>query len=506
MDRYVRKPLGHERIGRHTGLVLLDDDTCYRAMVARDPRFDGRFMVGVLTTGVYCRPVCPARTPLRRNVRFFATAAAASAAGLRSCKRCRPDSLPGSREWDYRTDLVARALRLIAAGEADDGVGRLAQRLGVSERHLRREIRTELGTTPSRLSRTRRAQTARLLVEQTDLPMTEIAFAAGFRSLRQFNDVMRDEFGAAPGGLRRRGVDRSRASDQPGMVALSLRHREPYDRSAMLAWLARHAVPGVDDVDAQRQEVTTTAVDGTRVVVGFGPGAVSVVLTGPPGGDLSWLPGRVASLRHWLDLDANPAAVAAGLERDPASHQIVAARPGVRVVGALDPFRGLITTILAQRVSVATAGTQAGRFVQVFAGGGPVRFPTADLVAAADPLRLSAALGVTRAKGRTLVAAASAVAEGRLLLHHDADRDEVVARLAAVPGIGPWTIGDLRMRVLADPDVWPAGDLVLRRAVGAGGIAAGMNEQLVTPWRSYAAHQVWVAVAAERERARGAAA
>lgn len=488
--------------------MLPDEDTCYQAMVARDGRFDGRFFVGVLTTGVYCRPVCPARTPLRRNVRFFATAAAAAAAGLRACKRCRPDSLPGSRDWDHRSDLVGRALRLIASGAADDaGVAAVAEQLGVTDRHLRRQLESQLGVSPMQLARTRRAQTARMLLEQTPLPVTEIAFAAGFRSVRQFNDVMRAEFGAAPSVLRSSSDrDDPRTSDQPGTLALRLRHREPYDRPAMLGWLARHAVPGVDAVDPPHSEVATTALDGTGVTVRFGDGSVSVVLTGPAGGDLGWLPGRVAAVRQWLDLDANPAGIADGLARDPALAPIVAARPGVRVVGALDPFRGLLTTILSQRVSVAAARTHAGRFVVVFDGEAPARFPAPSAVAAADPDDLARRIGVTRSKGRTLVAASAAVADGTLALGPHADRTEAERRLAALPGVGPWTLADVRMRVLADPDIWPGGDLVLHRAIQPGGIVAGMDERLVRPWRSYAAHQVWVAVAAARELRKGTAA
>jgi AraC family transcriptional regulator of adaptative response / DNA-3-methyladenine glycosylase II len=433
-------------------------------------------------------------------VRFYVTSAAAAAAGLRACKRCRPDSLPGSRDWDHRSDLVARAVRLIASGAADDsGVGAVAAQLGVSDRHLRRQLESELGASPGQLARTRRAQTARMLLEQTRFPVTDIAFAAGFRSLRQFNDVMRSEFGSPPTLLRRSpGGPAERTSMQPAEITLRLRMREPYDRAGVLSWLRRHAVPGVDVVAPESPWLRTTALDGTVITTHFGVGAVTARLRGADG--LSWLPGRVASIRQWLDLDANPQAVTDVLGAVPRLHPLVCAHPGVRVVGGPDPFRALVCAILAQQVSVAAAATHAGRLVAAYdpaVEGFGGRFPEPAELAAADPAVLARQLGIPAARARTLVDAAAAVADGVVSVSPAADRNETAAALQRIRGIGPWTVADVRMRALADPDVWPASDLVLGRET-ASGVVAGLDPARAAPWRSYAAHQIWVAIAAAK--------
>lgn len=475
--------------------MLPDDDICYQALTARDSRFDGRFFAGVLSTGIYCRPVCPARTPHRRNVRFFGSAAAASAAGLRACRRCRPDSLPGSREWDHRGDLVARALRLIGSGhtyEADE----LAQRLHVSSRHLNRALVAEVGATSGQLMRTRRAQSARLLLEQTDLSAADVAFTAGFGSVRQFNDVIREHFGLTPRQLR---VGTGARSSSAGTLDLRLKLRPPYAVDAVLGWLARHAVPGVDDVDPGRRRVATRTIDGVGVTAWLGPESVRVSLALPTGADLRAVPRTIAAIRRWLDLDVAPTAVDAALGRDPRLAELVRRRPGLRVLGALDPFRSLTTTIVGQQVSVAAAATQNARLCALVGDG--TAFPTAAALASWDPERVAVAVGVPKARGRTLVDAATLIASGEVSLDPAGDRDDIVATLGQIKGVGPWTVADVRMRCLADPDVWPGGDLVLRRALAPGGRFAGLEPAAVAPWRSYLAHHVWVANADPKQEA-----
>ena len=471
-----------------------DEDTCYRALCARDARFDGRFFVGVLTTGVYCRPVCPARTPHRRNVRFLGSAAAAVAAGFRACRRCRPDTLPMSREWDHRGDLVAQALRMIAAGAADDGGGTatVAKSLGVTPRHLNRSLMAAVGATAGQLARTRRAQTARLLLVDTTLPLTEVAYAAGFGSVRQFNDVVRAHFGMTPSQLRAG----ERSAGGTGDLTLRLRMRPPYAVDAITARIARHGVPGVDDV--VDGSISTTTSWGAAVRVRFdSDSAVSLAVALPPSRDIREVAGLIDGVRRWLDLDANPAQVDSHLAGQPALAPLVTRRPGLRVVGTLDPFAGLVRTILGQQVSVAAAGTHAARLARHLTDG--TRLPTPDELAVADPVALAAAVGVPQARGQTLVAVARAVTDGGVVLDPAGDRESTVARLGEIRGIGPWTLAEVRMRCLADPDAWPEGDLVLRRALV--GRLAGLDLGRTAPWRSYVAHHVWVDEADRRRQA-----
>ncbi|MFN8125891.1 MAG: Ada metal-binding domain-containing protein [Candidatus Nanopelagicales bacterium] len=479
--------------------MIPDDDRCFQALVARDARFDGRFFVGVVTTGIYCRPVCPARTPHRRNVRFYPSAAAASAAGLRACRRCRPDSLPGSRAWDHRGDLVARALRLIGSGAADEtGATGLAQQLHVTPRHLNRALVAEVGATAGALARARRAQTARLLLEQTGMSAADVAFASGFGSVRQFNDVMRRQFALTPGELRRAVPDDGRSAATTG-VDVRLRFRPPYAAEEVLAWMSRHTVPGVDRVDVAERVVSSGMPDGTRVHVVFEERSVRARVELPANVDVRAIPTRIAAVRRWLDLDAAPARIDADLSRDPALGSAVRRVPGLRVLGALDPFRTLTSTIVSQQVSVAAAATQNGRLCEFTTGGD--RFPTAAELAARDPDEVAGALGIPRRRGRALVEVAELVASAEVDLSAGADRDAVVDRLGQVAGIGPWTLADVRMRCLADPDVWPGSDLILRRAVSPGGRFVGFDPDSAAPWRSYAAHHVWVAHSVDQKPA-----
>jgi AraC family transcriptional regulator of adaptative response / DNA-3-methyladenine glycosylase II len=460
-----------------------DHDRCYRAVASRDSRFDGRFVTAVTSTGIYCRPSCPAQTPKRENVRFYPGATAAVAAGFRACRRCRPEAAPGSRDWDVRADLAARALRAIAAGAVDHegGVPALAESLHVSERHLHRVLVAEVGAGPLALARTRRAQTARLLLDATDLPMSQIAFAAGFSSVRQFNDTIREHFGSAPRELRRR-VHPDLAST--GQLTLRLAHRSPYAVEEMLGWQRLHLVPGIEEIDgaAYRRVLPTGAVVSLTV----GPNAT---LLSTRVDDVRTLTDTVTRCRRLLDADADPLAVDAALAEDPALAPLVAARPGLRVPGVVDGFELVVRTVLGQQVSVKAAHTFTARIVSAYGkpldapdGGLIARFPTAETLADAS----YDGIGITGSRVRTLRAVAHAHASGDLVLDGSADRDETRARLLALPGIGAWTVEYVAMRGLGDPDGFPATDLVLRRRI------AELDPDRWRPWRAYAAMHLWM--------------
>src|SRR4051794_18204121 len=475
---------------------LPDFETAYRAVQGRDPRFDGRLYLAVTSTGIYCRPSCPARTPKPENVRFYATAAAAVAAGFRACKRCRPDALPGSRAWDPRGGRVDRALRLVADGTVDEGgVAGLAAQLHVSERHLHRSLVGEVGVGALALARTRRAQTARLLIDQTALSLTDVAFAAGFASVRQFNDVMLGEFGCPPSQLRRalRGTPDpdGRTPGRGAPLVLRLVHREPYAAPAWLRWQAAHAVPGLEEVDR-----------GTyRRVVHTSKGPAVVDLTPAPGhllarlhlDDLGDLTPTVAALRRAADLDADPAAVDAALGEDPHLRDLVRRRPGLRVPGSVDGFEAAVRTVISQQVSLAGARRLTSRLVDAYGETLPpgadaatltTAFPTAEALAESD----LADVGLTGQRRLTIRAVAALVVDGRIDLTPGADREETRARLLAVPGVGPWTADVVALRALGDPDAWVPGDLILRRAVER----RGADPDAWRPWRAYAAMHLWI--------------
>ncbi|WP_433499764.1 Ada metal-binding domain-containing protein [Sphaerimonospora sp. CA-214678] len=500
----------------------LDFDTCYLAVSARDARFDGRFYTAVTSTGIYCRPVCPARTPARQNVRFFRHAAAAEAAGFRPCRRCRPELSPGDPRWNVRADLVGRALRLIDDGVADDqGVAGLARRLHVTERHLHRLFVTEIGTGPLAVARTRRLLLAKQLLTETSLSITDVAFAAGFGSVRQFNAAMKESYGFAPGELRkgrigtgaavtaaRRGhavpapdeQPRSAASTATGLT-LRLGHRMPYDARSMLRFLAARAIPGLESVTWSGQE---TAANGTP------PAEVASYSRAIPGGSLTLAPAAdhvklivhaddmrrlakiVSRCRRLLDLDADPEAVAAVLGPT-ALGPLIAQRPGLRVPGAFDGFEPAVRAVVGQQISVAGARTILGR-IAVRAGtsdgrpAGSVLFPSAERLAGAD----LTGLGLTTRRIATLRALAEAVAAGEIDLDGAQDPAEAVTLLLRIPGIGPWTAGYIALRSLRDPDAWPAGDLMLRKTMARLGIPAEEAEHW-RPWRAYAALHLWSA-------------
>jgi AraC family transcriptional regulator, regulatory protein of adaptative response / DNA-3-methyladenine glycosylase II len=517
--------------------VTLDFDTCYRALLARDPRFDGRFFTAVTSTGIYCRPICPARTPARRNIRFYPHAGAAEAAGFRACRRCRPEASPGSPEWNTRADLTGRAVRLIADGYVDEhGVDGLARRLAVTERHLRRLLVTELGAGPLALARTARLQTARRLLAETTMPVTEIAFASGFSSVRQFNASFAEAYGGATSSLRPV-LRRARRAPDGTWLTLRLACREPFDGDALLAFLAARATPGVEQVTGHRYARTIRGPGG--------PGLMELTLPAGPAwaqkGQASRrhvllqvrLPGlrgvgRVVSrCRRLLDLDADSRAIAAVLGADDVLAPLVAARPGLRVPGAYDGFELAARAVLGQQVSVPAASTLAGRLAARFGTrlAEPVGWPSVVFPGPADLVEADlSGLGLTAARQATLRTLATAVASGRLALDHGADPEETAARLSELPGIGPWTVAYILMRAVGDPDAFPGTDLGLRRALsdlgcqanraergqapaGAGraergrarSAGAGRAERW-RPWRAYAAVHLWTWHAASAHR------
>lgn len=497
----------------------LPHEQCYRAVQSRDARFDGWFVTAVHTTGIYCRPSCPAITPKPTNVSFFATAAAAQQRGFRACKRCRPDASPGSPEWNVRADVVARAMRLIADGVVDrDGVPGLATRLGYSERHLNRLVTDELGAGPLAVARARRAQTARLLVETTSLPITDVAFAAGFASVRQFNDTVREVFGTTPTDLRRARSDGG-ATSAPGTISLRLPVRGPFDADAVFAFLGLRAVPGVEHWDGMTYRRSLRLPGGPGVVAlraapgaGSGIGAAHVVCELRLA-DVADLQPAVERCRRLLDLDADPVAVDAQLGDDDVLGPLVRKRPGLRSPGCVDGAELLVRAILGQQISVAGARTLAARLAaavgdrlpdelvdsepeQAGAGAAPTHlFPSAAELAALDP----ALLPMPAARARSLLGACAAVAAGELALDAGADRSETGARLRSLPGIGPWTAAYVSMRALGDPDAFLPTDLGVRHALDALGVASApaAAERLAErwrPWRSYALHHLWASL------------
>ncbi|RIQ25093.1 DNA-3-methyladenine glycosylase 2 family protein [Jiangella rhizosphaerae] len=476
---------------------MLDEEACYRAVQGRDARFDGVFYLGVTSTGIYCRPSCPAMTPKRENVRFYRTAAEAQAAGFRTCRRCRPDATPGSAEWNIRADVVGRAMRLIADGVVDrDGVAGLAARLGYSERQVHRTLVEEVGAGPLRLARSQRAHTARVLLETTELPVTEIAFTAGFASVRQFNDTIREVYALTPTELRGKARRRGRAATA-GTVELRLAYRQPADLRGVLDFLALRAVPGVEEVDGGTYRRSLTLPHGTGVAeLTPRDGWLQATLRLADPRDLT---AAVARCRRVFDLDADPQAVDDLLGADPALGPLVVARPGTRVPGTVDGDELAVRGVLGQQVSVAAARTVAGRLVAehgkpLDAPVGTVThaFPTAAVLASVDP----STFPMPRSRQRTLHELTSRLADGTLSLDPGVDRDEAERRLLDVPGIGPWTARYVRMRALADPDVFLPTDLGVKHALAALGLpseprAVAELAENWRPWRSYALLHVW---------------
>ncbi len=472
--------------------MVLDADRLWQVVQAGDPRFDGWVYCGVTSTGIYCRPSCPARTPKRRNVRFFFTAAAAQAAGFRACKRCRPDASPGSPEWDARADLVGRAMRLIADGTVDrEGVTGLARKLGYTERHVHRQLVSAVGAGPLALARAQRAQTARILLETTKVPIAEVALAAGFRSVRQFNATVQEIFATTPGGLRAR--DRVPSAEGGGAVVLRLPFRAPLDAEGLIAFLALRAVPGVEEVveGAYRRSLRLPHGTGTVELQPAGEHVQARLWLE----DLRDLAAAVQRCKSLLDLDSDPQAVAEVLSADPLLGARVALAPGRRVAGHVDAHELAVRAVLGQQVSLAGARTLAARLVRAHGeavarptGSVTAAFPSAATLAGVDPGEL--AMPATRR--RAVLGLAEALASGNLVLDSGADRDEARARLLALPGIGPWTSEYIAMRALRDPDAFLPTDLGVRHGLqrlGQDGSPASA-ERLARRWRPYRAYAV----------------
>jgi AraC family transcriptional regulator, regulatory protein of adaptative response / DNA-3-methyladenine glycosylase II len=478
----------------------LDTEACYRAVSSRDRRFDGVFYTAVRTTGIYCRPSCPARTPAVRNVEFHPTAAAAQAAGFRACKRCLPDATPGSPEWDVAADVAGRAMRLISDGVVDrGGVDALAARVGYTPRHLSRLLTAELGAGPLALARARRAQTARVLIETTDLQFAEIAFAAGFASIRQFNDTIREVYALSPTELRGR---RGGAHPSTGTVTMRLAVRTPYAGRDLLAFLTLRAVPGVETAGEGWYAHTLALPHGTGTVrLDIGdhdePGQTAFVLATFALDDLRDTTAGVERVRRLLDADCDPVAVDEVLGGDPLLGPLVAARPGLRVPGHVDGNEVAVRAVLGQQVSVGAARTIAGRLTAEL--GKPVArsdgdlthlFPDVATLASLDPLDLP----MPRSRGRALIALCGALAEGEVVLDRGSGRDDTRRALLTIPGIGPWTADYIAMRALGDPDVFLPADTGTRDAVtrlGRDPVTAGTLAQSWRPWRSYAQVHLW---------------
>jgi AraC family transcriptional regulator, regulatory protein of adaptative response / DNA-3-methyladenine glycosylase II len=499
---------------------MMDDEQRYLAAASKDARFDGVFFTAVRTTGIYCRPSCPAMTPKQSNVTFYPTAAAAQQAGYRACKRCRPDASPGSPEWNVRSDVAGRAMRLIADGIVDrDGVPGLAARLGYSPRQVGRVLAAEVGAGPLALARAQRAQTARILVETTTLPMGDITFAAGFTSIRQFNATMLEVYDTPPSVLReraarRRGSAKATAAEAGPAGALSLRlpFRPPIDLARVFGYLAARAVPGVEVVTATEYSRTISLPNGpgvARLRIAGGENWVDCSLALA---DLRDVTAAVQRCRRLLDLDADPLAISGYLASDPVIGPLALGCPGRRSVGAVDGDEIALRAVLGQQVSVAAARRLAGRLTALH--GAPLphseagaateagaesepeplthAFPDVATIAGLDPETLP----MPRSRARALVSLADALASGAVCLHPGADREEATARLLALPGIGPWTAGYIRMRALSDPDAFPPGDAGVLRALRLLGHRADPGSdagaaQSWRPWRSYAVHHLW---------------
>lgn len=489
--------------------MLLDLEACYRAVCARDARFDGCFFTGVKTTGIYCRPICPAPTPKLKNVTFFPSAAAAQEAGFRPCLRCRPEIAPELAAWRGTSNSVSRALALIEEGGLDDAsIAEFAERLGLGERQLRRLFRQHLGASPIAVAQTRRVHLAKQLIHETDLPMTEVALASGYGSLRRFNESFRQMFGRPPASLRR---GAPHAAAIAGDVSLNLSYRPPYDWEAILAFLRKRAIPGIEQVD-ETSYARTIVVEGTQgIVQGIvhvqkaEGNALRATIRFPR---LAALPQIIARLRRVFDLAADPQVIAAHLSEDPLLVPLLSERPGLRVPGAWDGFELAVRALLGQQISVAAARTLAGRLVAQFgealtvdSSGFPALthvFPQASALAGAD----LAQIGLPKTRAAALGALATEVASCPAIFGPHASLDEAIARLRQLAGVGEWTAHYIAMRELREADAFPAADLGLIRAVAKLTGETPTPKALLAraerwrPWRAYAAQHLWAAEAA----------
>jgi AraC family transcriptional regulator of adaptative response / DNA-3-methyladenine glycosylase II len=487
---------------------------CEQARLSRDPRFDGLFFTAVTSTRIYCRPICPAPTPKPENITYFGTAAAAEAAGFRPCLRCRPELAPGDGTWRRGDAAVARALKLIEAGALDDQpLAALADRIGIGERQLRRLFVERLGAAPIGVHGTRRLLFAKQLLSETRLPITEVALAAGFGSLRRFNTAFRDAYRMTPRDLRKQP-----ASDVGETLTLRLAYRPPCDFAATLDFLHARALPGVESVDTASYarvigpahapgwlRVSAWRDDGPR-----GQHALKLELHGAAPAQLLDIVNRV---RRMFDLDADPRAIAAALSADTRLRPLLRKAPGLRLPGGWDGFEIAVRAIIGQQVSVAAARTVAGRLAQRFGEALPVSFgpglerlfPTPEALADADLVDV----GLTRARAQTIRSMAQALLERRVDFRPDQTLEEFVEHWTALPGIGDWTAHYIAMRALGHPDAFPAGDLVLQRALPDDG--SRMSARMLSaraeawrPWRGYAVIHLWRDAAATAKTAKTA--
>lgn len=481
----------------------MDDDACYRAFLTRDIRFDGRIFSGVKTTGIYCRPVCPARTPKRENMTFHRSAAAAQEAGFRPCLRCRPETSPDLGSWRGTSNTVSRALALIEAGAMDNGdVESLADRLGVGERQLRRLFKQHLGASPVAVAQTRRVLLAKQLIHETRLPMAEVAMAAGFGSVRRFNETFQQLFGRPPATLRRLGGAEI-AAGEGGACTIKLPYRPPYDWAAMLAFLAARAIPGVEVVKDGRYS-RTLAVGADRGVVSVEPGIgnyLNVTLRFPR---VQVWPVVLIRVKRVFDLAADPAIIEAHLSEDPDLAPLVAARPGLRAPGAWDGFELAVRAVLGQQITVHAARNLAGKLTAALGErlddeaasrmGLTHFFPLPEALAQVDVPRLP----MPQARGRALANMAAAAAADPELFGPKRSLEDAVATLRALPGIGEWTAQYIAMRAFREPDAFPSADIGLMRALEVDGVRPNPSELLARaerwrPWRAYAASHLWAA-------------
>ncbi|MFS0852771.1 DNA-3-methyladenine glycosylase 2 family protein [Microbacterium sp. 179-I 3D4 NHS] len=473
-------------------LPVTDFDERYRAIHARDTRFDGQFVTAVRSTGIYCRPSCPARTPRPENVTFYPTSAAAHEAGYRACKRCLPEAAPGSPEWDVRGDAAARAMRLISAGVVErEGVAGLAARLGYSSRHLTRLLTSELGAGPLALARAHRAHTARMLLVGTDMPVSDVAFSAGFASIRQCNDTIREVFDLTPSQLRAR--RRMPTAAVPGVIDLVLPYRGPLDAAGLFAWMSARALADVEEATA------TSFSRHLRM-----PGGPAWFELRQDAADRLHLRARVTRLgdlaplvgivRRLFDLDADPLAVDGALAAHPELASLVGRTPGIRVPGAADPHEMLIRAMVGQQITVVAARTALSGLAQALGERveNGLLFPTMQAIAehGAEVLRGPAA------RIRAITGAAAALADGSLPLTVGDDGAAQRAALLAMPGIGPWTADYVRMRVLGDPDILLPGDVAMRAGAAASGLPSAPKDiirwaERTAPWRSYLTAHLW---------------
>lgn len=474
-----------------------DRERCVRAVQSKDARFDGWFFTAVLTTRIYCRPSCPVVPPKPENMTFYPSAAACQQAGFRACKRCRPDTSPGSPEWNQRADLVARAMRLIADGVVDrDGVPGLAARLGYSTRQVERQLLAELGAGPLALARAQRAQTARLLIETTPLPMAEIAFAAGFSSIRTFNETVREVFALAPGELRAR-VPKRNAPGAPGTISLRLPFRAPLNPDNLFGHLAATAVPGVEEWRDGAYRRTLRLPYGHGIVaLAPEPDHIACRLTLS---DLRDLTVAISRCRRLLDLDADPEAVDDQLRTDPLLAPLIDKAPGRRVPRTVDEAEFAVRAVLGQQVSTAAARTHAARLVTAHGepvddpdGGLTHLFPPPEALAGLDPETLA----MPRTRRTTFTHLVHQLADGSLHLGVESDWAEARARLLSLPGFGPWTVDVIAMRALGDPDAFLPTDLGIRRAaqeLGLPSTPAALTARAAAwrPWRAYAVQYLW---------------